>query len=55
MAMETKILYKNGIITREEAKEKIKPYEEYYNNKMKELAKKYHQRTKPFNFIAFMR
>lgn len=47
--------YRRGLITREQAKEKIKPYEDYYNNKVIEIAKKYHQKAKKFSFTSFMR
>lgn len=54
-AMETKALYKMGIITRDEAKRLIKPYADYFNEKSKEIAKKYNQKAQKFNFSAFMR
>lgn len=54
-AIEVKSLYKTGKISREEAITKLQPYVDYYNAKCKELAKKYHQKAKPFSFAAFMR
>lgn len=55
LAQEIKCLYNMGEISRAEAKERIKPYEEYYNNKSIEIAKKYNRRAARFNFNAFMR
>ena len=54
-AIETKRLYNTGVITRKEAKEMIKYYEEYYNQKSIEIAKKYNQRPSKFSFNSFMR
>ena len=54
-AQRIKMLYKCGEISREEAKEMLKPYAEYYNAKSKELAKKYNQKPSKFNFVSFMR
>lgn len=54
-AMETRYLYRAGLITREEAGKLLKPYEEYYNSRCSELAKKYGQRAKRFSFNSFMR
>lgn len=54
-AQEIKVLYKCGKISRDEAKAMIKPYADYFNAKSIELAKKYNQRPKKFNFTAFMR
>lgn len=54
-ANEIKALYKMNMITRKEAKERIKPYEEHFNTKSKELAKKYNQKPKLFSFVSFMR
>lgn len=47
--------YRAGIITRDEAKKRIKPYADAFNKKSKELAKKYNVRAQKFNFNAFMR
>jgi len=54
-ALDARAMYRAGIITREEAKEKIKPYAEFYNEKCSQIAKKYNQRAKKFNFSSFMR
>ena len=52
---EIKEEYRAGIITRDEAKERIKPYADAFNKKSKELAKKYNVRAQKFSFNAFMR
>lgn len=54
-AQEIRILYNSGLITREEARKKIKPYADYYNAKVEEIAKKYNRKAKKFNFNSFMR
>ena len=54
-AQEIRVLYRCGEISRDEAKKLIKPYADYFNAKSIELAKKYNQRPKKFNFNAFMR
>lgn len=54
-ALQVRFLYLTQQITREEAKRQIKPYEEFFNAKSKELAKKYNQRPKLFSFSNFMR
>lgn len=54
-AIMTRILYKNGHISREEAKEQIKPYADYFNKKSIEIAKKYNMKPAKFNFASFMR
>lgn len=54
-ALKTRILYRTGQITREKAKETIKDYEDYYNSKSIELAKKYNQKANKFSFNNFMR
>ena len=55
LAIETRALYRAGAISRKEARERIIPYEEYYNKKVVEIARKYHQKPNRFNFNAFMR
>lgn len=55
LAEKTKFLYKTGAITRREAKEMIKPFEEAFNRKSKEIAKKYNVKAKLFNFNVYMR
>jgi hypothetical protein len=54
-ALNTKTLYRRGLISREEAKEQIKPYEDYYNGKVVEIAKKYNRKPVKFSFASFMR
>lgn len=54
-AEEIRTLYNSGVITREEAKKRIKPYAEYYNQRAKEIADKYNQRPMKFSFVGFMR
>lgn len=48
-------LYRNGVITREEAKENIMPYLDLVNKKAKEIAKKYNQKPKKVNFSSYVR
>lgn len=55
LAEKTKYLYKTGAISRKEAKEMIRPYEEAFNKKSKELAEKYNVKAKLFSFNAYMR
>lgn len=54
-AFETRILYRNGKISIEEAKKELKEYEKHFNEKSIELAKKYNQKPKKFSFNSFMR
>lgn len=54
-ALEIKYLYNTGKITRSEAKNKLKEYEKYFNNKSIEIAKKYNQKPIKFSFNSFMR
>ena len=54
-AMKAKILYNLGKITRNEAKEMIEPYAKDFNEKAKELAKKYNVKAKSFNLSSFLR
>ena len=54
-ALKTRALYRSGLISREEAKAQIKPYADYYNAKVVEIAKKYNQKAVKFNFTSFMR
>lgn len=54
-ALKIKMLYNTGVITRKEAKEEIKEYEDYYNQRSIEIAKKYNQRPIKFSFNSFMR
>lgn len=54
-ALETKALYKANEITREEAKKRLKEFEQYFNAKSKEIANKYGLKPKLFSFNSFMR
>jgi len=54
-ALEVRALYNRGQITRKEAKELIKDYEDYFNQRAVELAKKYSQKPVKFSFNSFMR
>lgn len=54
-AVEVRNQYRRGLISREQAKERIKPYEEYYNETVVRLAKKYNQKAKKFSFSSFIR
>lgn len=54
-ALKIRTLYRTGQITREKAKSMIKDYENYYNSKSIELAKKYNQKASKFSFNNFMR
>lgn len=54
-AMEARALYNTGIITQEEARRRVRPYEMRFNEKSRELARKYQQKPKLFSFAAFMR
>lgn len=54
-AREARILYNTGVISREEAKEMIKPYAEAFNKKSAEIAAKYNLKPKKFSFISFVR
>lgn len=54
-ALTIRTLYRTGQITREKAKSMIKDYEDYYNAKSIELAKKYNQKATKFSFNNFMR
>lgn len=44
-----------GLITREQAKERIQPYLDAVNEKSKELCKKYKRKHKDVSFIGFIR
>lgn len=50
-----KIGYMAGEISREEAASLIKPYADAFNEKSKELARKYHLRPQRFSIAAFFR
>lgn len=50
-----RLAYRQGLITREEAKEEITPYLNALNNRSRELAKKYNQKPKLVSFISYIR
>ncbi len=54
-AEQAKIAYKCNLITRNEAMKKIEPFITAYNEKSKEIAKKYGQRPKTINATSFLR
>lgn len=54
-AEQAKYLYRTGQITKAEAIDMVKEYETMFNEKSRELAEKYNQKCKKFNFTAFMR
>lgn len=55
IAEEYKALYRMKEVSREEAKEKIMPYIETFNNKSTEIAKKYGMKPKTISFAKFIR
>ncbi len=55
LAQRVKFNYQRKLITREQAEQALQPYVEAFNNKARELAKKYGVRAKLFNFTSFMR
>lgn len=48
-------LYRTGQITRKEALADIQPYADAFNNKSRELAKKYGQRPRLFSVASYLR
>lgn len=50
-----RMAYRQGLITREEAKEEITPYLNALNSRSRELAKKYNQKPKLVSFISYIR
>lgn len=54
-AEEGRILYNRGEISREEAKEYIMPYINYFNDKAKDIAKRYGMKPKTIDFGQYMR
>lgn len=48
-------LYRCGRITRKEAMEDIQPYADAFNEKSKEIAKKYGMRPKLFSVASYLR
>lgn len=54
-AEEYRALYRAGQVTREEAVVHIAPYVDRFNEKSKEIAKKFNQRPKTISVAKFMR
>jgi putative uncharacterized protein gp37 len=54
-AFDARVSYKNGFITRTEAKEYIQPYIDMFNKKSKEIAKKYGMKPKTITMAGFLR
>jgi hypothetical protein len=54
-ADKARILYNQNLITRAEAHAEILPYIEAFNNKSKQIAKKYRVTPKTINFASFVR
>lgn len=54
-ASEARILYKQGLITREECFETVILYINAYNFTSKQIAKKYNQNPKLLNFQSYIR
>jgi len=52
---DVRVLYLQGKITREEAREELKEFIEFYNETSKRIAKKYDMKPHKFCFAAFMR
>lgn len=50
-----KLMYQTGRISRAEAKAEIQPYIDLFNEKSKEIAKKYNQKAKTISFISYVR
>lgn len=50
-----RMLYRSGNATMEEAKELVMPYINHFNNRSKELAKKFNQLPKLISFKSFCR
>lgn len=55
LSYDVRILYLSGKITREEAKEELKEFVEFYNETSKKIAKKYGMKPHKFCFASFMR
>lgn len=47
--------YKAGFIDRKEAKKLIAPYIDMFNDKSREIAKKYNMKPKTISFAGFVR
>ena len=55
VAESAKALYHRNVISREEAKKDIEPYINAFNEKSKEIAKKFKQRPMKISFSKFVR
>lgn len=54
-ALGIKNLYLSGQIDYKEAQKRIKPYRDWFNERSAEIANKYNQKPKRFNFGEFMK
>lgn len=54
-ALKAKALYNLGIITRDEAKERIEPYKRAFDEAAKRLAEKYGMKPQRFSLASFLR
>ena len=54
-AFEARDSYRAGFITRDEAKEMIMPFIKLYNEKSKQIAKKYNMKPRYISFVGFIR
>ena len=54
-AEKAKALYKTGCINRQEAEEHIIPYIEMFNERSKEIARKYNMKPRLISFSTFVR
>lgn len=54
-AEEGRLLYNSGLISREDAIERISPYIRAYNEKCLTIAKKYNVKPKKISFAVFVR
>jgi hypothetical protein len=54
-AERAKIQYKLGQITRKEAQTQIEPFVTEYNDKAKEIAKKWNQKPRLISFASYIR
>lgn len=55
VAFEARQMYKAGLINRSEARDKIKPYIDYFNEFSKTAARKYGLKPKLISFSGFVR
>ena len=54
-AFDARAAYRAGAIDRKTAKAEIEPYIVAFNEKSREIAKKYNQRAKTISFTGFVR